>query len=203
MTSGSSLHMFPFLPTVWLIWASEELTVWMIVLVRYERDLPLVMKQEKPPKLCDVFDFHTWLLESGVHWMTDDTYGANTMSPWFERSGNCDIALRECDVRANVRCRRAWRGLKGSCPQMTCGWHRLCQTGRQVALGSHSGTWVFAHCCTNPRVHTNAHPKPAESQRRCTWGGPGSLHASSWKWLVSLSRGAKTFKKGEGYFSLT
>lgn len=168
MTSGSSLYMFPFLPTVWLIWVSEELTVWMIVLVRYERDLPLEMKRGNHPNsvmcLISMLDI---LNLAYTEWQMTHTEPILCLP---EKSSNCDLALHKCDVRANVRCRRAWRGLKGSCPQMTCGWHRLCQTGRQVALGSHSGTWVFAHCCTNPRVRTNAHPKPAESQRRCTWG---------------------------------
>ena len=73
-----------------------------------------------------------------------------------------------------------------------CGWQGPCQTGRQVALGSHSRTWVLEPCCTSPcaRTHRHAHPEPAESQRRCA-RGPGSLHAVSWKRHVSLRRRTK------------
>lgn len=85
------------------------------------------------------------------------------------------FARHKCDVRAYVRCRRAWRGLKGSCPQMTCRWHGLCQTGRQVALGSHSRTWVFEPCCTNPQVHTNTGPSTPKAgwvtKMMCLGGG--------------------------------
>lgn len=69
-------------------------------------------------------------------------------------------------MKAYVQCEKSWRGPKGSCPQMMCEWQGLCQTGRQVALGSHSRTWVFEPCCRNPHVHTktgHAYSKPAKS----------------------------------------
>ncbi len=138
--------------------------------------------------------------------MIDNTYEANTMSLWWDKIGKRGFARHKCDVRAYVRCRRAWRGLERSCPQMTCGWHGLCQTGRQVALGSHSRTWVFEPCCTNSHVHTNAWtcaPKAGVSHKYDALGGPGSPCASSWKWHVSLRRGMKRLSKGEDYFSFT
>lgn len=61
----------------------------------------------------------------------------------------CDV--RECEVRGLGEAPSA------RCPQMMCGWQGLCQTGRQVALGSHSRTWVLEPCCINPHVtHTQS-----------------------------------------------
>lgn len=113
----------------------------------------------------------------------------------------CDMVFTiKCAMRVYVRCRSGWRSFRGSCPQMTCGWQGLCQTGRQVALGFRSRTWVLKPCCTGPScAHTqtgrHAHPEPAESQRWCAWGCLASQHAASWKWHVSLRRGTKKMIK--------
>lgn len=89
--------------------------------------------------------------------MLGGTYGPNTVSliwySWF----------RLLQMWCEGVCEMHW-GLKGSCPQMTCGWQGLWQTGRQVALGSRSRTWVFGLCCTNPRrTHK---PRDAHTQSR-------------------------------------
>lgn len=110
----------------------------------------------------------------------------------------CDMVFTiKCAMRLYVRFRSAWRSLRGSCPQMTGGWQGLCQTGRQVALGSRSRTWVLKPCCTGPscaRTQTgrHAHPEPAESQRRCAWGCLASRHRSM------LQAGNGMFPWGEG-----
>lgn len=107
--------------------------------------------------------------------MIDNTYGANTACLWSAKIGCLVFAHPKCDVRAYVRCRRARRGRKGSWPQMTCGWHSLCQTGRQVALGSHSRTWVFEPCCTSPHGHTNTGTRTPKAG----WV-TGTMHLGAW-----------------------
>lgn len=109
------------------------------------------------------------------------------------------------DMRVYVRCRSAWRSQKRFCPQMMCGWHRLHQTGQQVALGSHNRTWVFAPCCTNRCAHKrrNMHAQSQLSLKNNVLEGPGSLHASCWKWCISLRREIKQLLKGEEYVNLT
>lgn len=84
------------------------------------------------------------------------------------------------------------------CSQMTCGWHELCQAGRQVALGSHSRTWEFRALLYQPScTHKcrDTHTQRASWVTQTMGGGGCSLHALSWKWHVSLRRGIKWLEK--------
>lgn len=83
------------------------------------------------------------------------------------------------------------------CPQMTCGWHELCQAGRQVALGSHTRTWEFRALLYQPSCTHKCRDTHTQSQLSHTDDGRRgcSLHALSWKWHVSLRRGIKWLEK--------
>lgn len=54
--------------------------------------------------------------------------------------------------------------------------------------------------CTHKRSDT--HSQSQLSHKDDVLGGTGFLHASSWKWHVSLRRGIKRLQKGEEYVSL-
>lgn len=89
---------------------------------------------------------------------------ASSMSLWPLKTP-C-FAHHICDVRVCVRCRTVWRGWKHLLPQMMCGCLKLCQTGRQVALSSHSRMWVSEPCCTKP---PHVHTKPGICTPRAGW----------------------------------
>lgn len=112
--------------------------------------------------------FHTFCFSLMCTWcVIANTYGANTISllPFVSKNS---LPSTYDMWWVSVRWRRTWRGQKCLCPQMMCGWHRLCQTGQQVALGSHSGVCVYEPCCNKTLEYTKTQ---GISTPKASWGG--------------------------------